>query len=351
MGCCQSLDPNDREWNKALQADAMVDRKQKKLLLLGPGNSGKSTFFKQLLKIHGEGFSDEKRFNPADVIRSVFDCIIAQMKAIIHQCEDFEYPLDEEVQESADFMLALPRDEDIDETVAFHIKTLWNDQHILDSFEHRTNLGIVDSCPHFFNAIDRICRSDYAPSEEDILLVRQTTTGVNSSSFSINGHTFQVFDVGGQRSERNKWIHCFDSVTAILFVASLSCYDQALFELDFINGMQESLNLFSEVINSRWFKRTAMILFLNKADLFRIKIEKKDLRICFPKYDGENNFKEGVDYIRKQFLARNEQQGKTGARQIYVHVTCATDRDNVEKVFNDVQHIVVNNSLVKGGLL
>ena len=167
------------------------------------------------------------------------------------------------MQGSADFMLALARDEDIDETVAYHIKTLWMDQHILDSFEHRTNLGIVDSCPHFFTSMDRICRNDYVPSEEDILLVRQTTTGVNSSSFVIGGHTFQVFDVGGQRSERNKWIHCFDSVTAVLFVASLSCYDQALFELDFINGMQESLNLFYEVINSRWFRRTAMILFLN----------------------------------------------------------------------------------------
>ena len=83
MGCCQARDPNDREWNKSLQQDAMLDKKQKKLLLLGPGNSGKSTFFKQLLKIHGEGFSDPKRFNQQDVIRSIFDCIIAQMKAII----------------------------------------------------------------------------------------------------------------------------------------------------------------------------------------------------------------------------------------------------------------------------
>ena len=161
-------------------------------------------------------------------------------------------------------MLKLARDEDVSENVAEHIRTLWSDQNILDSFEHRTNLGIVDSCPHFFDSIDRVSQMDYIPTEEDILLVRQTTTGVNAQSLVINGHTFQLFDVGGQRSERNKWIHCFDSVTAVLFVASLSCYDQALFELDFINGMQESLNLFYEVINSRWFKRTAMILFLNK---------------------------------------------------------------------------------------
>lgn len=157
--------------------------------------------------------------------------------------------------------------------------------------------------------------------------------------------------MGGQRSERNKWIHCFDAVTAVMFVASLSCFDQALFEMDSKNGMEEALDLFYEVINSRWFKRTAMILFLNKSDLFRIKIEKKDLSICFPEYTGGKDYDNGVQYIRNQFINQNEQKDKPGGRQIYAHVTCATDRANVERVFNDVQHIVVNNSLVKGGLL
>jgi len=349
--CCTAPDLNDQRLNQTLSEDAKKDRNQKKLLLLGPGNSGKSTFFKQLLRIHKDGFNNEKHYNRTDVTRSIFDCVITQMQAIIRQCEDFEYPLDEVIQESANFILKLAREREIDEIVADHIKMLWRDQYILDSFEHRTNLGIVDSCPHFFTSIDRISRADYIPSEQDILLVRQTTSGIHSERFEINGHRFEVFDVGGQRNERNKWIHCFESVTAVLFVASLSCYDQALFETDFINGMQESLNLFAEVVNSRWFKRTAMILFLNKADLFRIKIEKKDLRMCFPDFDGGKDFKAGVEYIKKQFMKRNESAGKAGGRQIYAHVTCATDTDSVRQVFNDVQHIVVNKALVGGGLL
>ena len=144
---------------------------------------------------------------------------------------------------------------------------------MLDSFEHRTNLGIVDSLL-FFMSIDRISKENYTPTEDDILLVRTPTTGVISSRFSINNHQFMIFDVGGQRSERNKWIHCLIQLL-LLFIASLSCYDQALFELDYVITMQEALNLFDEIINSRWFKRTALILFLNKADLFKIKIEKK----------------------------------------------------------------------------
>ena len=39
-----------------------------------------------------------------------------------------------------------------------------------------------------------------------------------------------MFDVGGQRSERKKWIHCFENVTSIIFCVALSEYDQVLLE-------------------------------------------------------------------------------------------------------------------------
>lgn len=41
---------------------------------------------------------------------------------------------------------------------------------------------------------------------------------------------FRMVDVGGQRSERRKWIHCFENVTSIIFLVALSEYDQILFE-------------------------------------------------------------------------------------------------------------------------
>lgn len=48
--------------------------------------------------------------------------------------------------------------------------------------------------------------------------------------------------------------------------------------------MHESLTLFGEIINNRWFQNTSIILFLNKKDLFQNKIKKVDLRVCFPEY-------------------------------------------------------------------
>lgn len=43
---------------------------------------------------------------------------------------------------------------------------------------------------------------------------------------------YRMVDVGGQRSERRKWIHCFENVTSIMFLVALSEYDQVLVESD-----------------------------------------------------------------------------------------------------------------------
>ena len=50
--------------------------------------------------------------------------------------------------------------------------------------------------------------------------------------------------------------------------------------------MQEALQLFDSICNSRWFTDTSIILFLNKTDLFREKIQRVPLSLCFPDYTG-----------------------------------------------------------------
>ena len=120
-----------------------------------------------------------------------------------------------------------------------------------------------------------------------------------------------MVDVGGQRSERRKWIHCFENVTSIIFLVALSEYDQILFEsenevkylidlllifkLEFINcffftfqnRMEESKALFKTIITYPWFQHSSVILFLNKKDLLEEKIMYSHLVDYFPEYDGE----------------------------------------------------------------
>merc|ERR1712228_413810 len=141
----------------------------------------------------------------------------------------------------------------------------------------------------------------------------------------IRRNLFHVFDVGGQKSERKKWIHCFESVTAVIFVASMNCYDEVMFEDEEKNSMVDSIELFGNICNNEWFQDTAMILFLNKKD----------------------SFDQSADYIKSAFEQQNQQQSK----QIFSHLTCAVDKNQVEKVFNDIQTIIINASLAQGGLI
>ena len=96
-----------------------------------------------------------------------------------------------------------------------------------------------------------------------------------------------MFDVGGQRSERKKWIHCFEGVTAIIFCVALSGYDLVLAEDEEMNRMMESMKLFDSICNNKWFVETSIILFLNKKDLFEQKIKYSPLTTCFPEFKGE----------------------------------------------------------------
>jgi guanine nucleotide-binding protein subunit alpha len=128
---------------------------------------------------------------------------------------------------------------------------------------------------------------------EDVLRARAKTTAITETRFPLGQLSIHMVDVGGQRSERKKWIHNFESVTSIIFCTALSEYDQVLLEersqvrqIRFQiaarlteltcsqNRMAESLVLFESVINSRWFLRTSIILFLNKIDVFKNKLPK-----------------------------------------------------------------------------
>merc|ERR1719421_1881028 len=95
-------------------------------------------------------------------------------------------------------------------------------------------------------------RTDYTKDEmdqfqRDALYARVRTSGIVTEKYLIDGTTFEMYDVGGQRNERRKWIHCFEDVTAVIFVAAISEYDQKLFEDGATNRMVEALELFEEV--------------------------------------------------------------------------------------------------------
>jgi len=188
--------------------------------------------------------------------------------------------------------------------------------------------------------------ADYVPTEADILRCRQRSAGIIETRFSVPPLSIHLFDVGGQRSERKKWIHCFESVTSIIFCTALSEYDQVLMEAKNQNRMAESLVLFDSVINSRWFLRTSIILFLNKIDVFRHKLRRVPLERYFQEYTGGANVNKATKYILWRFMQANRAK-----LSVYPHITQATDTSNIRLVFAAVANTIIKNSLEDTGIL
>jgi len=200
----------------------------------------------------------------------------------------------------------------------------------------------------YFEEIDRIGSQNFLPTDQDILRSRVKTTGITETTFVIDKLTYRMFDVGGQRSERKKWIHCFENVTSVIFMAALSEYDQVLIEDDSVNRMQEALTLFDSICNSKWFTNTSMILFLNKIDLFKEKLAFSKISEYFPEYNGPNEYQEASQFILSKFVGMNKQPE---AKQVYAHFTCATDTEQIRFVMAAVTDIIIQKNLRDTGLM
>lgn len=93
-----------------------------------------------------------------------------------------------------------------------------------------------------------------------------------------------------------------------------------------------------------------MILFLNKSDLYAEKIKVKNIKenLHFADFNGpEGDYEAGIQYFLMKFVSLN----KVIDRQIYHHVTCATDTRNVRIVFDACKDIILRNSLKNSGFV
>lgn len=337
-----------KQIEKNLKEDGIQAAKDIKLLLLGAGESGKSTIVKQMKIIHDSGFTPEdfRQYKPV-----VYSNTIQSMVAILRAMQSLQIPFDEVAREQDakmvfDIVTRMEDTEPFSEEFLMTMKRLWTDAGVQQCFQRSNEYQLNDSAKYFLDDLDRLGRKDYMPTEQDILRTRVKTTGIVEVHFSFKNLNFKLFDVGGQRSERKKWIHCFEDVTAIIFCVAMSEYDQVLHEDETTNRMQESLKLFDSICNNKWFLDTSIILFLNKKDLFEEKIKRSPLTICFPEYTGEQNYQEAAAFVQAQFEAKN----KSNDKEIYCHMTCATDTTNIQFVFDAVTDVIIANNLRNCGL-
>ncbi|KAI9598380.1 guanine nucleotide binding protein, alpha subunit [Syncephalis fuscata] len=353
MGCCVSKEEleskrRNEEIENQIRRDKIQQRNEVKMLLLGAGESGKSTILKQMKLIHDGGYSLEERESFKEII---FSNTVQSMRVILEAMHNMGIPLSNHNNKiHSAVILDLPSQIEADmlpNEVAVAIRSLWLDQGVQECFHRSREYQLNDSAKYYFESIDRIAQPDYLPSDQDVLRSRVKTTGITETVFHIGELTYRMLDVGGQRSERKKWIHCFENVTAIVFLVAISEYDQVLVEDETVNRMQEALTLFDSICNSRWFVQTSIILFLNKIDLFRFKLPISPMRHFFPDFDGGENYDAACDYILNRFVALNQSDSK----QIYTHFTCATDTNQIKFVMAAVNDIIIQTNLRQCGLL
>ncbi|KAF9409061.1 guanine nucleotide-binding protein subunit alpha [Podila epigama] len=353
MGCCISQDDKEsrnrhEDIENQLRRDRIQMRNEVKMLLLGAGESGKSTILKQMKLIHDNGYTKEERESYKEII---FSNTVQSMRVILEAMDTMELPLFIESNRShAAIIMSLPiqiEGEYMPHEVAVAVQNLWQDPSVQQAFQRSREYQLNDSAQYYFDSIERISKSDYTPTDQDVLRSRVKTTGINETTFLVGDLTYRMFDVGGQRSERRKWIRCFEDVTAIVFLVAISEYDQLLLEDETVNRMQEALTLFDSICNSKWFVKTSIILFMNKIDRFKEKLPISPLKKYFEDYDGDNDFESASQFILNKFTSLNASDTK----QIYAHFTCATDTSQIKFVMAAVSDIIIQTNLRDCGLL
>mmetsp|Transcript_3423 Transcript_3423/g.3236 ORF Transcript_3423/g.3236 Transcript_3423/m.3236 type:complete len:422 (-) Transcript_3423:424-1689(-) len=368
-----------------------------KLLLLGAGESGKSTVFKQMRILYGGPRTDDDLRMYGVAVRSNIIVAVRKLASYLRRM-GLESQLDAEsfaatAADREDTSGMTPR-QAYDEVIAYlvdntaeqcypavpqgsqdwvgqsaraglaanndakqflqhveAIRILWQCAPMKRVWAKRAAINVIDSHKEYLQDLTRIASPNYRPTQQDILLARIRTTQIVLERYKIDGIDFEMYDVGGQRSERRKWIDCFDHVDAVIFVAALSEYDQTLAEAKRTNRMVEALELFRSVCNNAAFENTSIMLFLNKKDIFAEKILYTDIadQRPFCDYAGPpKDFDHGVMYFITKFkdcLIDDE------FHDSFIHVTCATDTNNMEFVLDSSRTIIMTDNLKQSGFL
>ncbi|KAA8581351.1 hypothetical protein FQN60_002932 [Etheostoma spectabile] len=273
-----------KEIDRCLSREKTYVKRLVKILLLGAGESGKSTFLKQMRIIHGQDFDQQAR---EDFRATIYSNVIKGVRVLVDAREKLHIPWgDPENQKHGDSLMAFnTRSAKMAngqlETPVFlqylpAIKALWDDSGIQNAYDRRREFQLGESVKYFLDNLDKL-------GELVLMEDRQT------------------------------------------------------------NRLRESLDIFETIVNNRVFVNVSIILFLNKTDLLEEKVKSVPLKDYFAEYTGqEHNLPDVQAFMVECF--RDKRRDAT-QKQLYHHFTTAINTENIRLVFRDVKDTILHDNL------
>jgi GTPase SAR1 family protein len=387
LKCC-CLSEEDRI-NKIIEAEIRREKRRmrqtQKIVLLGVGESGKSTFLKQMQIIHGTGFNEQSKLEYRTII---YENVLIALSGLINGKNELKIAWSrEEITEIfKKFRLIYKQlidDRELEEIrtnkkihieprqflqCVNYVKILWNDSSIQKTYNKRREFRFyVENIIYYIENLDRISQPEYLPSPADILRCRRATKCIVEVEIDIRGVPFLFVDVGGQRTQRQKWQHCLSDATAILFLVSSNEYDEYLREDFNTNRLDESCKVFETLINYRYLQDISFIVFLNKYDLLKEKIKICNIKEYCRDFYGDPyslddvkaylvsrfsrlkksevnciNNNNGVSFNRRSRYLQEHMNNNNNedVSEIYTHFTTAVDTDNIKVIFEMVKNMI-----------
>ncbi|XP_022658775.1 guanine nucleotide-binding protein subunit alpha-11-like isoform X1 [Varroa destructor] len=334
IACCLNQEAklqrkvND-EIEKQLTREKTDLSKETKFLLLGPNDVGKTTFMKQMRIIGTTGYEKDL----GEHVCPVFIDLVHAMQTIVRAMDLLGIPYRNPATVECAMVVSSVRASDISTALPMNLvealRRLWDDPGIKECYKRRIEYGLGEGAQHFVKNITRITTSGYVPSQEDYLCIKTPSKYISEYNMMLDDEfPLRFVDVGEQKSETKKWIHCFEDVGGVIFMVSLSDYDNEA-------KMLESQKLFQLIARSNWFTESHILLLLNKKDVMEEKVKHgMPFSDIYKDFHGVNSdVRSCREYMRRMFAQLEPD------RPVYFFFTNATDTEDIRYVLPTLREI------------
>lgn len=330
--------------NDILVTPAEFDDKDVNILMLGPSDCGKTTLFRQFTIDYLGGFDNDEKYDLAQVIKVN---LISIIKKLVEATQSSGRNVADNLLESVETIKALQcNEEELTPMIANKIESVWNDPAIKTTYKNDHSIGLSDNDSFLLDNVKRIASDNYFPTDEDILKSLIRTAGIRKCQLLIDNRTkTELIDVGGQKCERPKWKRCFKQADFLIFVVSLSDFDQLMFEDDSLKRSEDSINLFQNMVNSPTFSQKPIFLVLNKIDIFEKKLKEfpGEFKKAYPDYEGDISSVDAcIQHVIECYLRRLSPDRNKAQAWVKTIITCALDKNDVYKLFNLIAKSIIS---------